>query len=238
VPAWLADELCLNGVTINNHKQKSVKNSRKKTKTGQSGFTIIEIMIVLAIASLIMLLVFEGVTQLQRNRRDAQRKSYARQVLAALIDYESNNLGRQVNCYGGSSSADCAAAPAEATKFITNYMSTDSDPSTGDSYRSDTTDNVSTPYCNGIATPSQSTVYCWNDRAGSYVSHMVQPDIGQIYIVPVHFCGTNASDPSSAGSFGDQNIRDSFGTANGNNPHYSVSVLIGTESGEFYCINS
>jgi hypothetical protein len=191
-------------------------------------------MITLAIASLIMLVVFEAVTQLRRHEHDAQRKSYARGVLAALIDYQANNLGRQTNCNEDSSAADCAAAPVQAGRFITHYMAQDSDPTTGDSYKSTTTQTVSTP-CHGEATPSQSTIYCWDDRVGSYVSHDIQPNVGQVLIIPTHLCGSN----SDATAFGDRNIRDAPDTTNpGQNTVFSVVVMIGTESGGFYCLNS
>jgi prepilin-type N-terminal cleavage/methylation domain-containing protein len=61
-------------------------------KTGH-GFTIIEVMIVLAIAGLIMAIVFFAVPQLQRNARDNQRQSVANRVKAELDTFASNNQG-------------------------------------------------------------------------------------------------------------------------------------------------
>lgn len=63
-----------------------------KDKRAQ-GFTIIEVMIVLAIAGLIMAIVFFAVPQLQRNARDNQRQSVANRVKAELDTYASNNQG-------------------------------------------------------------------------------------------------------------------------------------------------
>lgn len=57
------------------------------------GFTIIEVMIVLAIAGLILAIVFLAVPQLQRNARDNQRQSVVTRLKAELDTYSSNNQG-------------------------------------------------------------------------------------------------------------------------------------------------
>lgn len=67
----------------------SYQNLRKKTE----GFTIIEVLIVLAIAGLIMLIVFLAVPALQRNNRNTQYKNAAAAVLAAVNEYSNNNNG-------------------------------------------------------------------------------------------------------------------------------------------------
>ena len=64
-----------------------------KTKTA-SGFTIIEVMIVLGIAGLILLIVFLAVPALQRSSRNTQRKNDVSAILSAISDYESNNNGQ------------------------------------------------------------------------------------------------------------------------------------------------
>ena len=58
------------------------------------GFTIIEVVLVLAIAGLIFLIVFLALPQLQRSRRDTQRRSDAGRFLAAMESYASNNNGQ------------------------------------------------------------------------------------------------------------------------------------------------
>ena len=62
-------------------------------KNEQTGFTIIEVVLVLAIAGLIFLIVFLALPQLQRSRRDSQRKSDAGRMVAAINNYQSNNGG-------------------------------------------------------------------------------------------------------------------------------------------------
>ena len=66
-------------------------NSQQQTK--EKGFTIIEVVLVLAIAGLIFLMVFIALPALQRNQRDTARKSDATRVAAAVTTYRSNNRG-------------------------------------------------------------------------------------------------------------------------------------------------
>ena len=66
-----------------------VTNTKKLTK----GFTIIEVLIVLAIAGLILAIVFLAVPALQRNSRNTGIRSDAAGVLAAVNDFIANNQG-------------------------------------------------------------------------------------------------------------------------------------------------
>jgi prepilin-type N-terminal cleavage/methylation domain-containing protein len=66
---------------------------KKLQKNNSEGFTIIEVMIVLAIAGLILLIVFLAVPALQRNGRNTQRKADVQSVLGAISDYSANNNG-------------------------------------------------------------------------------------------------------------------------------------------------
>ena len=64
------------------------------------GFTIIEVLIVLAIAGLIMLIVFLAVPALQRNSRNTQRKNDVAGVLGAVAEYVGNNNGNLPTAVG------------------------------------------------------------------------------------------------------------------------------------------
>lgn len=64
-----------------------------KNTNSKSGFTIIEVVLVLAIAGLIFLMVFIALPALQRNQRDTARKNEVSKVLAAVTSYQSNNRG-------------------------------------------------------------------------------------------------------------------------------------------------
>ena len=65
----------------------------KNLKKDNKGFTIIEVLIVLAIAGLIMLVVFLAVPALQRNARNTQRKADTSAILGSVSEYANNNAG-------------------------------------------------------------------------------------------------------------------------------------------------
>ena len=65
-----------------------------KERRGQDGFTIIEVLIVLAIAGLIMLVVFLAVPALQRNSRNTQRNNDVSALIGALNEYVNNSGGQ------------------------------------------------------------------------------------------------------------------------------------------------
>lgn len=86
-----------------------------KIRNKTEGFTIIEVLIVLAIAGLIMVIVFLAVPALQRNSRNTQYREEANNLLAAYQEI-SNNKGGAVL----SSAADrTAIVSASNTKTIT-----------------------------------------------------------------------------------------------------------------------
>jgi prepilin-type N-terminal cleavage/methylation domain-containing protein len=62
-------------------------------KRRTEGFTIIEVTIVLAIAGLIMLMVFIAVPALQRNTRNSQRRNDAAHLSSLVNEYASNHAG-------------------------------------------------------------------------------------------------------------------------------------------------
>src|SRR5258708_6206634 len=94
-----------------------MKDLIKKTNRG---FTIIEVMIVLAIAGLIMVIVFIAVPQLQRNQRDNARQSIANRVKAELETYAGNNQGQYP--FGV---AACGVSPTgNICDFVNRYIGT------------------------------------------------------------------------------------------------------------------
>lgn len=62
-------------------------------ETNDRGFTIIEVVLVLAIAGLIFLMVFIALPALQRSQADTQRRSDAGRVLSQISNYQTNNRG-------------------------------------------------------------------------------------------------------------------------------------------------
>lgn len=68
----------------------SLNSLRKKTE----GFTIIEVLIVLAIAGLILLIVFLAVPALQRNSRNTRRVNDVSRLGGAVSEFSNNNNGK------------------------------------------------------------------------------------------------------------------------------------------------
>lgn len=64
-------------------------NVQQKNK--EKGFTIIEVVLVLAIAALIFLMVFIALPALQRSQRDTQRKNDMSRLETAVQNFQSNN---------------------------------------------------------------------------------------------------------------------------------------------------
>lgn len=83
-------------------------NIQKKEK----GFTIIEVVLVLAIAGLIFLMVFIALPALQRSQRDSQRKNDLSRAINAVTSYSSSNRG---------------ALPTFDSNFISSYLTTGGD---------------------------------------------------------------------------------------------------------------
>ena len=61
------------------------------TKNNKKGFTIIEVVLVLAIAGLIFLMVFIALPALQRSQRNTRRREDMARILSAINDYQTNN---------------------------------------------------------------------------------------------------------------------------------------------------
>jgi prepilin-type N-terminal cleavage/methylation domain-containing protein len=87
-----------------------VSNLLKKER----GFTLIEIVLVLAIAGLILLMVFLAVSGAQKSRRDTQRKEDISRIVTQLESYASNDGGAYPTA-------------AQLGAFETTYLSPQSD---------------------------------------------------------------------------------------------------------------
>jgi prepilin-type N-terminal cleavage/methylation domain-containing protein len=88
------------------------------------GFTLIEIVLVLAIGGLIMVVVFIALSGAQKNRRDFQRKHYMGLAAAAVENYFNNNNYTYPD----------PANPASIAKFESQYLPKTTDPLTGLQY--------------------------------------------------------------------------------------------------------
>jgi prepilin-type N-terminal cleavage/methylation domain-containing protein len=138
---------------------------KKITKPNlKDGFTIIEVVLVLAIAGLIFLMVFIALPALQRSQRDTQRKDDAARVLSQITNYQSNNRGNVPD------------SDADMVTLVNNYLTSGGDsfedPSTGDTY------NLT---CATVTNPD----------VANCASNIINSDsigVGNIYVVPGYIC--------------------------------------------------
>jgi prepilin-type N-terminal cleavage/methylation domain-containing protein len=91
----------------------------------EKGFTLIEIVLVLAIAGLLLVIVFLAVSGAQASRRDTQRKNDLGRLYAQLESYASNNS----SAYPAATATGFQGA-AFAPYLPTNFR----DPSSGNAY--------------------------------------------------------------------------------------------------------
>ena len=103
--------------------------AKNNTNTKQ-GFTIIEVVLVLAIAGLIFLMVFVALPALQRSQRDTARRNDMSRVDTSLVQYQTNNSSKSNNLpspgvYTGKSDFkegnNCGSTDT-ACLFVRDYM--------------------------------------------------------------------------------------------------------------------
>lgn len=68
-------------------------NKKQQTINHTKGFTIIEVVLVLAIAGLIFLMVFIALPNLQKGQRDSQRKSDVARIATQVQNFQSSARG-------------------------------------------------------------------------------------------------------------------------------------------------
>jgi prepilin-type N-terminal cleavage/methylation domain-containing protein len=103
----------------------------------KDGFTIIEVVLVLAIAGLIFLMVFIALPALQRSQRDTQRRDDIARANTALTQYMANNRNRVPTFFGTAAAgtanlssswgvceitATGAPAPVDPISFCGKYL--------------------------------------------------------------------------------------------------------------------
>lgn len=102
-----------------------MSNLLKKEK----GFTLIEIVLVLAIAGLILVIVFLAVSGAQKSRRDTQRKNDNARLLSQIESCASNNNGSYNT---GTPACNTAAAYTGTGSYAPNNFN---DPLSGTPYQ-------------------------------------------------------------------------------------------------------
>lgn len=105
----------------------------KNNTNFKKGFTIIEVVLVLAIAGLIFLMVFVALPALQRSQRDTARRNDLARVDTSLVQYQTNNQGTNNGsnlptdsaAWGpniGTFTDGCSGNNESACRFVRNYM--------------------------------------------------------------------------------------------------------------------
>lgn len=89
----------------------------------KEGFTIIEVVLVLAIAGLIFLMVFIALPALQRSQRDTQRRDDLARVATAITQFQTNNNGNlpKTSNYTGQSSPTHGGTN-DAARLVGDYL--------------------------------------------------------------------------------------------------------------------
>jgi len=95
----------------------------KKLKNNEKGFTIIEVMIVLAIAALILLIVLLAVPALKRNSDNTTMKNDVSTVAGGISEYESNNGGALPGSVTGSNGTATIACSGVGCTGTTSTIS-------------------------------------------------------------------------------------------------------------------
>ena len=105
--------------------------SKQQLSQTKAGFTIIEVVLVLAIAGLIFLMVFVALPALQRSQRDTARRNDMSRVDTSLVQYQTNHSTGSNNLPSGPVSWTGAASfPTSgcnvACQFVRDYMNSGS----------------------------------------------------------------------------------------------------------------
>jgi prepilin-type N-terminal cleavage/methylation domain-containing protein len=98
---------------------------RPQRRLNASGFTIIEVLIVLAVAGMILLIVFEAVPALLRSSRNNQRRQDVSTILGAVSHYELNNSGAMPPNCGHAAQPSCTNSFLKYSKSKLSYFDPD-----------------------------------------------------------------------------------------------------------------
>ncbi len=144
------------------------------TKNNKKGFTIIEVVLVLAIAGLIFLMVFIALPALQRSQRNTRRRQDMARILSAVNDYQSNNNGKSPATLPASVDGNTHVSSADSD-FVIRYIDDTCTLKTG------STDSLFKYTCTGdqFKDPDGSEYEIEFDSgyAGSYWGSNINPDV-------------------------------------------------------------
>ncbi|MBR3132223.1 type II secretion system protein [Candidatus Saccharibacteria bacterium] len=188
----------------------------KDNINSKKGFTIIEVVLVLAIAGLIFLMVFVALPALQRSQRDTQRRNDLSRVDTSLVQYQTNHsnqnpnlpnvtdavtwippTGNNAGSFMVGNSAGCGGNVA--CEFVRDYMNTGSSNNDGKPNNFEDPEGVSysltiTPNW-GVVAPTNVTTGTTSQLEGDTTNGFTIADNGgnsfdahMIYIIPGGRC--------------------------------------------------
>lgn len=148
----------------------------KKSPAKKSGFTLIEIVIVLAIAALIMVIVFVAVQGAQRSRRDTDRRAAASRVLTSLVSCASDNSGKiggsGITCatyISGATTGSAYTGSGDLVTSATQPSTSNKDTITGGATATVTSDCPTTWTTQASAVSGKVCAYYWSEASQSVV---------------------------------------------------------------------
>ena len=152
----------------------------KSDINSKKGFTIIEVVLVLAVAGLIFLMVFVALPALQRNQRDTQRRQDYGDLSSAISGYMSSN-----------------------GKLPTTSTNLDADKYINDTGKDPEQNKYVITVCN-ISTKDSQTASCNGDKTKDFASDTPEKGAGteasgnEVYVVTRADCsGTNEDDAAA-----------------------------------------
>lgn len=134
----------------------------KNNTNSKQGFTIIEVVLVLAIAGLIFLMVFVALPALQRSQRDTARRNDIARVDTSLTQYQTNHQNSPTTLPTGTSTwtptdteqkngTITCTNNNEACKFVRDYMNSGTSGKEGQAKKNEFKDPDGTFYSMEIA---------------------------------------------------------------------------------------
>ena len=143
------------------------------------GFTIIEVVLVLAIAGLIFLMVFVALPALQRSQRDTQRRNDMSRVDTSLVQFQTNNMSAGNNTTalpeGPSFWSACKEGTFEASGNGENAVECTAQANVGDSASEGTAKEFVRRYMNS---GTDSSTNSFQDPDGVFYSMYISENIG------------------------------------------------------------
>ncbi len=190
----------------------------KENNNSKQGFTIIEVVLVLAIAGLIFLMVFVALPALQRSQRDTARRNDISRVGTSLVQWQTNhgsainnlpNIGeKDKSVYVGIETFNCATGTEGlACEFVRDYMNSGVDGAKENSFQDPDGPHYSLLITKNLANAGDKSIAAsFSDKSkleqfgesGSYTIGGTDPYSEHvIYVVPGAMCDDNGNATAS-----------------------------------------